>query len=252
MKDGKSSFLSIAPSLVRNLISYSVSRASKHRFLRRVLGEFKAVGGRIEPIFLNELPMVSGVSVTTGLVSGAVVALVAKAIDARQMFEFGTNLGETAMFIAENCPNCDVVTLDLPDGMTFEEANQHSPLEITDRYLFNGRCGTAIRGEAAKRIEQIRQDSATFDPGPFAARFDLIYIDGSHSYSAVKEDSGKAFVMLKPGGTIIWDDYLYPGVYRYLNELAEARPDLKLRYLYDWGKVILLHDQPTWCPNLNA
>ena len=46
--------------------------------------------------------------------------------------------------------------------------------------------------------------------------------------------------MVKDDGLIIWDDYCYPGVWRYLNDLARSRPELRLRYIYDWDKVVLL------------
>jgi hypothetical protein len=50
---------------------------------------------------------------------------------------------------------------------------------------------------------------------------DLVYIDASHSYSAVRSDTQAAFSMLSDLGMIVWDDYTYfPGVYAYLNEIA--------------------------------
>jgi hypothetical protein len=36
----------------------------------------------------------------------------------------------------------------------------------------------------------------------------------------------------------VWDDYPRPGVWRYLNELDRARPELGLRYLHNWDKVV--------------
>jgi predicted O-methyltransferase YrrM len=87
----------------------------------------------------------------------------------------------------------------------------------------------------------LRGESATFvPPASFLKNFDVIYIDASHSDSAVKSDSENAFRMLKDSGIIIWDDYCYPGIWKYLNELAARRPDLNLRYIYDWDKVMML------------
>jgi predicted O-methyltransferase YrrM len=37
-------------------------------------------------------------------------------------------------------------------------------------------------------------------------RFDLIYIDGSHTYENVYQDSRLAWPLLRPGGHIVWDD----------------------------------------------
>ena len=44
--------------------------------------------------------------------------------------------------------------------------------------------------------------------------------------------------MPAPSGTVVWYDYARPGVWRYLNELSRARPELGLRYLYNWDKVV--------------
>jgi hypothetical protein len=50
---------------------------------------------------------------------------------------------------------------------------------------------------------------------------EMVFIDGSHSYSYVKSDTEAAFHMLSASGTILWHDYPgYPGVYAYLNELG--------------------------------
>lgn len=42
--------------------------------------------------------------------------------------------------------------------------------------------------------------------------YDIIYIDGSHDGDDVLEDTILAWRLLKEGGTLIFDDYTYPGV----------------------------------------
>ena len=55
---------------------------------------------------------------------------------------------------------------------------------------------------------------------------DLIFIDGGHTYSVVKNDSEKSFDMLSSSGIILWHDYV-PGkrsardVVKYLNEISK-------------------------------
>lgn len=41
--------------------------------------------------------------------------------------------------------------------------------------------------------------------------FDLIYVDGNHEAEYVLEDAILAFRLLKPGGTIVFDDYGWAG-----------------------------------------
>jgi predicted O-methyltransferase YrrM len=40
-------------------------------------------------------------------------------------------------------------------------------------------------------------------------RFDLAYIDGSHTYDDVMEDSTGVWPLINAGGIIIWDNYKY-------------------------------------------
>ena len=57
---------------------------------------------------------------------------------------------------------------------------------------------------------------------------DLIFIDGGHTYSVVKNDSEKSFDMLKKNGIILWHDYV-PGkqsakdVVKYIHEISKNK-----------------------------
>ena len=77
---------------------------------------------------------------------------------------------------------------------------------------------------AEAKIEQLYGDSKSFDASPYAERCDLVFVDGSHAYTYVKNDSEKAFAILRPGGIVLWHDYhgprRAPGVWRALNELS--------------------------------
>jgi hypothetical protein len=241
MIDGKSSYRSVAPMLLWKLSrSLLLSFRSKRHFARRLLTELMAMCGDIPPIELSELVGMNDQTVDSNLREGAVVALIAKALRARHMFEFGTFRGRTSMLLAAISPDVQVVTIDLPPkcSLDFVQAQIESPTEITCPNLFDGERGSLIKGECASRIKQLRQNSADLDAGPYRGRFDLVYIDGSHSYSAVKWVTEKALTMLAPGGTVLWDDYPCPGVWRCLNEFSRACPELGLRYLHNWDKVL--------------
>lgn len=53
---------------------------------------------------------------------------------------------------------------------------------------------------------------------------DVIYIDAAHEYAPVKADIEAYLKLLKPSGTIIGDDYDWPGVKRAVNELCPQCP----------------------------
>jgi predicted O-methyltransferase YrrM len=65
---------------------------------------------------------------------------------------------------------------------------------------------------------------------------DLVLIDANHTYPFVRQDTESAFRLVRRGGAIIWDDYIWSpehpeceGVTRCLNELACSRPIFQIR-----------------------
>lgn len=149
-----------------------------------------------------------------------VVAALCAAVGAKSFFEIGTNRGRTAWTVARNVPDCRVVTLDLPSP----DAAVALDLNSSDRaFLGEGwASGEAFHDTPeADRVTAVFGDSATFDFTPYAGAMDVVFIDGAHSYSYVRNDTEAARRMLVPNGMIAWDDYpTIPGVYRYLNEIA--------------------------------
>jgi hypothetical protein len=150
----------------------------------------------------------------------------------RALFEIGTATGKTAYLWARNAPaEAEIVTITLApeqlEGYTRERGDRRKDVRRAHiesaftRFLYTGT-------PAEPRITQLFGDSKDFDESPYAGRFDLIFVDGSHAYSYVKSDSRKALRMCAPGGVILWHDYRGPrrsgGVFRALNELARELP----------------------------
>lgn len=158
-----------------------------------------------------------------------VLATAAK--NARQIFEFGTCTGKTTYLVARNSPpDAVVTTLTLAPEQTAEynreggdsRKNTRAALRESTfkKFLYSG---TAIE----PKVKQLFGDSKTFDEAPYVGQCDLIFVDGSHAYSYVVSDSQKALRMLRPGGLILWHDYVGPeeeGVFRGMNELAATLP----------------------------
>lgn len=128
---------------------------------------------------------------------------VARALSAKRIFEIGTYNGLTALTLATNLPDATIETLDLPTGTqpdlrlwTYDAEN-----------LSNFAIRQYESSSAASRIVQHLGDSAAFDFGSFRESFDLVYVDGAHSWEYVENDTSVAFTIVKPTGAIIWDDY---------------------------------------------
>ena len=149
----------------------------------------------------------------------------------RRIFEFGTCTGKTTYLVARNSPaDASVTTITLAPEQAGEyvreEGDSRQNIKAALResklthFLYNG---TPVE----PKVQQLFGDSKAFDETPYLNSCDLIFVDGSHAYSYVQSDSRKALRMIKPGGVILWHDYVGPeeeGVFRGLNELAAELP----------------------------
>ena len=179
-----------------------------------------------------------------------VLSVLAK--QAMSLFEFGTCTGKTTYLWAKNSPaEARIITLTLgknqrADYLPAREDNllaTRTALDESafDRFIYSG---TPVE----HKITQLFGDSKRFDETPYLKQCDLIFIDGSHAYSYVKNDTEKALRMLREGGLLLWHDYRYrnvetSGVRRYLDELSETLPLVRLHetcfvaYRSDTNKV---------------
>jgi hypothetical protein len=110
--------------------------------------------------------------------------------------------------------------LDLPRAAM---KNTALPLGHDDlHYVDKDSSGTRFTATPwEKKIKQLYGDSATFDFRPYEGRMDFVFVDGSHAYKYVMNDSRKALSLLRNGkGVILWHDYpSWQGVADALNEL---------------------------------
>ncbi len=151
------------------------------------------------------------------------------------IFEFGTCSGKTTFLFALNSPvNSKVYTVTLPP----HEANKKIT-ETLDKKDNKISIRNAIseskyenfmfsnKPEIKNKIEVIFQDSKKLSIDRFLNTFDLMFIDGGHSYSCIKNDTEKAMKMIKKNGLIFWHDYSAgkksnSGVYKFLNEIRDS------------------------------
>lgn len=117
-------------------------------------------------------------------------------------------------------------------------------LEEYDAQYIEKECpGTRFRGTVwEKNIIQLFGDSARFDYAPYLGRMDVIFIDGSHSYEYVRNDTEVALKLAGPSALILWHDYqpFWSGVVRHLEELHSTRDMFKgLRHIEGTSLVFL-------------
>lgn len=119
----------------------------------------------------------------------------AKRFKSCEYFEIGTWRGESIVNIAPIAAKC--VSLSLSN----KEMNA----------LGYGEKFTNVQRFFSKNIgniEHIEANSKTFDFKKWNRKFDLIFVDGDHSYEGVKSDTKNVFDLLKDENSIIvWHDY---------------------------------------------
>lgn len=113
-----------------------------------------------------------------------------------KILEIGTHLGYTTENIAKNNPNAKIKTIDICKDFNHDTKYQNS--EILDR----SRSGMQIK---SKNVSHELIDSDLFFE-KCAETFDVILIDGDHSYDQVRKDTENAFKFIEKNGIIIWHD----------------------------------------------
>jgi len=148
------------------------------------------------------------------------------------IFEFGTCSGKTTYLMALNSNDnskITTITLDPSKVETISKNNNDNKTSfrnIKNESIYSNFLFSNTKEE--KKIEVIFKNSLDLDEKKFEKKIDLVFIDGGHTYSVVKNDSEKAFNMLNTEGIILWHDYV-PGknsskdVVRYINEISNVK-----------------------------
>lgn len=150
-----------------------------------------------------------------------------RASNAESIFEFGTFDGRTTLNLAANSPaGARVWSLDLPRESIGELA---VPIHAHEqRYADKAESGARYRGKPEEaKITQLYGNSASYDFTEHFGKIDFVFVDASHAYPYVINDSLLALKLLKPGGGIIaWHDYgRWDGVTRALNDLKAHKAE---------------------------
>ena len=156
----------------------------------------------------------------------------------KNIFEFGTCSGKTTYLMALNSDkNSKIYTITLrpKDIGDYKKKIGDSDVaqkniineSIYDKFLFSDE-------PEKEKIEVIFTNSLQFDEKKFHNKIDLIFIDGGHTFSVIKNDSEKAFKMIKSKGIILWHDYTLgkrssKDVVRYLNSISKNKQIFKIK-----------------------
>lgn len=112
--------------------------------------------------------------------------------------EVGLYEGRSSLWMLENiltAPSSTLTGIDVFDG------------ELKDRFFAN----LEQSGVAKDRYQIMVAPSQVVMRGLPLEHYDIIYIDGSHATADVMEDAALSYRLLKAGGLLIFDDYLWMG-----------------------------------------
>ncbi len=171
-----------------------------------------------------------------GNVSLYELLVISSIVHARQpqtTVEIGTFDGRTTLQIAKNSPaDAHIYTLDLPPDPSCTERHIE-----TEDVAYIEDAGKQVqrkyeRKAIASKITQWLGDSASFEfENALDGRpIDFAFIDGSHSYEYIKNDTERILELMSPGGVVLWHDYApaWPGVIKYLGERSHDLPLVRI------------------------
>ncbi|MES2513900.1 MAG: class I SAM-dependent methyltransferase [Bacteroidota bacterium] len=137
-------------------------------------------------------------------------------------FEIGNLRGESLFNVSEVAKHTTSLTLSLKQMTDFN----YNPTIIKSANFFN---------PEVKNLTLIEDNSLTYDFSKLG-KFDLIFIDGDHTYNGVRSDSKKVFEnLLNDDSIIVWHDYTYyPETVRHevLAGILDGIPASHHKYLY--------------------
>ncbi len=109
--------------------------------------------------------------------------------------EIGTWRGESVANVSEIAEKCVSISLSVDE---MRKAGLSTDFIKVHRFFSN----------SSPNIKHIGHNSHTFDYSLLEDKFDLIFIDGDHTYEGVKIDTKNAFTLVKDNkSVIVWHDY---------------------------------------------
>ncbi len=149
-------------------------------------------GGKFE-VELNKYTYLEN---TSSVLDLAILKEFAKNIKQCKYFEIGSLRGESLYNVSEVAEHCTSLTL---SNKQMQQFNFKSTL-LKSANMFNSEI---------KNLTLIEDNSLTYDFSKLG-KFDLIFIDGDHTYDGVKSDTNNVFKhLINENSIIVWHDYTY-------------------------------------------
>lgn len=170
---------------------------------------------------INHYTFLEGGSWVTDL---ALLKSVAARFEACEYLEIGTWRGESIANVAD-VKKSQCISVNLSPEQIIEKG-------FPEKYAHEHGC--LIRDR--ENIKTYYADSLKFDFSSLRKKFDLIFVDGDHTYHAVKSDTQNVFKLLKDDSSIIiWHDYGFDPVtprHSVIAAILDGLPTEEHKHLY--------------------
>jgi len=167
---------------------------------------------------------------TTAPLERLLIASLTRHFEPLRILEIGTYRGTTTRLLLDNAPTeATIWSLDLPLDVDYDALVAASDEHLVKHRRVVSALSNHPRGDAVKLLHGDSMRPETWDMVP--SELDLVFIDASHTYEAVRNDSERTFNALKDTGIVLWHDYSdgespQRGVGRYIRELMRQRKDV--------------------------
>ena len=121
-----------------------------------------------------------------------------------RFLQIGVFTGDASIWLCENILTDRTSWLYDVDTWAGSDEREHEQIDFDKVFEFyEDRIG------ALKSTIRLRMTSDDYFAGNNTVRFDFIYIDGDHTSHQVAKDADSAWKILKHGGIMAFDDYLW-------------------------------------------
>jgi predicted O-methyltransferase YrrM len=132
-----------------------------------------------------------------------------------QVLEIGCDIGDTTQFLLDSNPTCVLLGIDPYENYIDWNGNNLNEREVVYEKFVNRLDGYS------NRFNLIRDYSDNCVDNVEDNHFDLIFIDGLHTYEQLTKDCANFYSKLKEGGVFAGHDYnAIPGVRQAADEFA--------------------------------
>lgn len=143
---------------------------------------------------LDNFTFLGGGSLPTDII---LLKALAKQIKDCSYFEIGTWRGESVVNVAQTAKECYTLNLSKKDMLALNMPEKYADLH-------------GFFSKGISNITHLFGNSLHYDFQKLNKKFDLIFIDGNHTYNFVKHDTIQVFKHLMHENTIVvWHDYAY-------------------------------------------